>query len=530
MQGHPRCRVLIALLFGWTVAVAQEPPPPLELGIEEEVEVRLVLVDLLALDRDDRPVPDLTADELELSVDGRKIEIATFDRDCPALAAADPRDFGRTPHPGKIVLVFDYYHMTNVAETYERVLETLDTQPAGGAEHMVVSLGDVVRIETPFTTDLGEVRLALRRMRDDPALWAGNHGRLTEWPFFERVGMLFDLLERIAGRKTVVLFSGPFTPDGFFHDPAHKQLSAMSTIARTAIYAVDAGGLRTGPGHLGGPGELRRLASETGGRMTADTNDIGLAYARARRDLGCRYTLGFHDRRPRADDKRRLTLRVARSGVRIVYPEFYVLRSPATKRESLLATAAMTPQMFSSDSLSAELFLLGPLSKHRWRALLAVELRLDPDEIVEEGEEWLLKGLLRKPNGTLLRSFERTVPMPRGGGVVVTMFKSLSVAPGQYVVSALLADPEAGAPRAASLPVEVLEVPDGARQAPDALALVCVANAETAIDLRTLADEVSKGGLARLAGVQCATMDGRGGGNVGLGPPVDRDRSRGIRR
>ena len=515
------------LLCGGAGPGAQEDgsPPPLELGIEEEVEVQLVLVDFLAVDRKDRTVADLSAEELLLLVDGRDVEIASLDRDCPGGATEDPRagrldsppDPMPTAQPRKIVLVFDYYHMTNSAETFDQVFEMLDKWSTGDERHMVVSLGQVVRVETPFTTDLGEVRWALERMRNDPDLYAGNHSRLTEWPFFERIEVLFDLLERIHGRKTIVLFSGPFSADGFYHDPAYRKLSAMSTIARTAVYPVDTGGLRTliDPGNrpLGGPGKLRRLANDTGGRMTADTNELGLAYARAHRDLGCTYTLGFYDQGPRHDDRRRLTIRPSRDGVRIVYPEFYVVRSEEKKKKSLFHTASMTPHMFESDDLKTDLFLLGPQSGRRWKALLAVEARLTADEVAEDGEEWLLKGVVRKPNGTVVRSFKRRVPMTaagsgRDGASVVTLFEGMSIAPGRYIVSAVLADPEADTPRAATRPAEVAEVPRGtpfmvgpilghrtavgfeplltaeAEQGEplDSLTLVCVAGVERGVD------------------------------------------------
>ena len=38
---------------------------------------------------------------------------------------------------------------------------------------------------------------------------------------------------------------------------------------------------------------LVRLANDTGGRLTRSTNDLTLGYARAQRDLACRYTVGF---------------------------------------------------------------------------------------------------------------------------------------------------------------------------------------------------------------------------------------------
>jgi len=557
----------VLLLSGGVGSGAQEnvSPSPLELGIEEEVEVQLVLVDFLAVDRKDRTVSDLSVEELYLLVDGRDVEIASLDLDCPGGAVEEPHaarldsppETAPTKEPRKIVLVFDYYHMANSAETFDQVFEMLDQWPNGDEQHMVVSLGQVVRVESPFTTDLGEVRWALERMRNDPDLYAGNHSRLTEWPFFERVEVLFDLLERIPGRKTIVLFSGPFPSDGFFHDPAYRKLSAMSTIARTAIYPVDTGGLRTliDPGNrpLGGPIELRRLANETGGRMTADTNALGLAYARAHRDLGCTYTLGFYDQGPRHDDRRRLTIRPSRDGVRIVYPEFYVVRSEETKKESLFHTASMTPHMFESDDIKTDLLLLGPRSGRRWNALLAVEARLAADEVAEDGEEWLLKGMVRKPNGTVVRSFKRRVPMPAAepgqeSASVVTLFERMTVAPGRYVVSAVLADPEADAPRAATRPAEVAEVPRGALfmvgpilghrreggesargeaidfeplltaeaeqgQPLESLTMICVAGADAPVDVRTIAREVTTwdGDTAQSFDPESALLTGEGG-------------------
>jgi hypothetical protein len=46
----------------------------------------------------------------------------------------------------------------------------------------------------------------------------------------------------------------------------------------------------------GGPPGLHRLAVDTGGRITKNTNDLSLGIARAERDLACRYTIGVYDR------------------------------------------------------------------------------------------------------------------------------------------------------------------------------------------------------------------------------------------
>jgi VWFA-related protein len=479
---HRALPVLCVVLAACAGALAQDDPresPPLDVGLEEQVEVQLVLVDFLVLDRQERTVPGLTIDDFVLVASGRETAIHSLDVDCPVGAADEPLPgtasatlaAAPTARPRRMVLVFDYYHMTNVAETFDRVHAMLDKWPVGGEEHMVVSLGDTVRIESPFTTDRDDLRWALRRMRNDPDLYAGNYGRLTERRFFDRVEVLFDLLERWDGRKTIVLFSGPFMADGFFRDPEFKRLSALSTATRTAVYPVDTGGIRTlldpNVQPFGGPPMLRRLANETGGRMTTNTNEIGLAYAKAHRDLGCTYTLGFYDPRAQTDRRRRLTIHVKdRRRLRVVYPEFYVVRSQEQKRKSLSRTAAMTPQMFESEKMNTDLFVLAPRSPSRWRALVAVEVRLGPDVFIGEDERWELKGLMRKPNGTIVRSFKKDVPMPptdptTGETPVVTLFHEIAARPGRYIVSAVLSDPEADTPIAATRPAVIAEIPRG---------------------------------------------------------------------
>lgn len=472
--------IVIAALGAASPAPAQEQPSePLDVGLEEEVDVRLVLVDFIVLDRKDRTVPDLTIDDFVVVADHRQMRLASLDLDCPIGAARDAlpgkkhaptQPIPPMKQPRQLVLVFDYYHMESAGLALDGALGALDKWASDGDEHMVLSLGQVARVETPFTADLDEVRWAIKRMRNDPDLYAGNYSRLTETRYYDRIRMLFDVMTMIPGRKMMVLFSGPFMPDGFSHDPAYKELSALATVARTSIYAVDTGGLRvlTDPrnSRLGGPPKLRRLAVDTGGRMTADTNEIGVAYAKAQRDLSCTYTLGFYDDRPRLDRERRITIRVKdRDNVRVVYPEFYKIRSPEEKQKSLFRTAAMLPQMFESNEMTSDLFVIGPHSGSRWNAVVAIRLDLDDARAIEPGEEWLLKGVVRRTNGTVMHSFKRRVPMPptRPGeqAPAVNVFHTLRMRAGRYIVSAVLKAPEGQPPLASSRPVELARIPRG---------------------------------------------------------------------
>lgn len=427
---------------------------PVATGLEERVEVQFVLLDAVVIDRRGRTRPDLEKADFELFVDGDEVEIASVDLHCPGGASRDVKADWRPgrparpeprepPGPGRrLVLVFDYFHM-NAAHSFEAALAALDRFGAGGDEHMIVSLGSSLRVELPFTRDVERVRETLEHMSRDPALFAANHAHLTEWRFFDRVERLFDVLEPLAGRKILVLFSGVNAPDGFYHDRAFEGLAARSAIARTAVYPVDTGGLGFGP--LGGPEQLRRLAVETGGRMTADTNDLTLGYGRARRDLACSYTLGFEDRAPKLDRPRRVSVYARRkqSGLRVLHPAFYAVRSREQKRESLARTAALAPESFDDTGLDADLTPLEPQAGGRkWRTRLLVEVAPGAIAAATPETPWTLRAFVRKRNGTALHSYEWEIPgaatarQTDDGAVAVE--ELLAARPGGYRVSAVL--------------------------------------------------------------------------------------------
>jgi hypothetical protein len=135
---------LAAVLFLCTSTAAQETEEqPIDLGIQEEVDVNFVVVDFMVLDRNDRQVGDLTIEDFKLKVGGKKTPIASLDRNCRrADETAPPGDetggssdesgaLSLPPgaDPSRIVLVFDYDHMLPTAEVFDRALEMLDRHP-----------------------------------------------------------------------------------------------------------------------------------------------------------------------------------------------------------------------------------------------------------------------------------------------------------------------------------------------------------------------------------------------------------------
>jgi len=77
------------------------PPTPIPSGLVENVEVKLVILDVQVLDRRGRPVPGLGRDDFDVWIDGgRPVPVATFDAACSD-AAEKP----------VVVLAFDYQHL-----------------------------------------------------------------------------------------------------------------------------------------------------------------------------------------------------------------------------------------------------------------------------------------------------------------------------------------------------------------------------------------------------------------------------------
>jgi len=479
--------IVTALITIFVVAAAspaaqspdeEEAPGPIDVGQVEEVEVRLVLLDVLALDRRDRTVPGLSLDQFELQVDSKRVEIASLDVNCPLGVAKDPRagQSVETPEPPpgatplRIIHAFDYFHMGDfVPWTIESVQEAISRLSTGSEEHMIVTIGSGLRIQLPFTSDLERIDATLQRMFEDPRLYAGFYGRLTERPFYRRLVSLIDFLELVEGAKIVVLYSGPFYPDGFNHDPEFKEISAMAAKARVALYPVDSGGMRTPRGFrygdLGGPKELARLAVETGGRVTYHTNDLGLALARAQRDYGCRYTLGFYDSEPKLDQVRRVSIAVDQGGVRAIYPIHYVLRSETNQLDSQSRTAGMVPEMYGNGGMAATALALKPRSPGRWEVLIAVDLP-DLASTQEEGSPWKVVGRVMTPSGSVVRRFEREFSPAEPRGVADadrsrTIVESLTLKPGSYRTSIVLSREGMSMPWATHADIELTAVPEG---------------------------------------------------------------------
>lgn len=483
--------------------VAQEEPP-LPSDLVERERTRLVLLDVVVLDSKDRTVPGLTIDDFELVVDRKPVRPDTLDVACEE-SLADARNVPWNERresppaiPGtkrRIVLVFDYLHLPQEpigtrAETLDHAMHMLETAELADDEIMVVALTGRVRIEQAFTTDREEIWASLRRMQRDITLWAPAfpHRHVNDPAWVRAMTTLFDVLGTYQGTKAVVLFAA-VDPNPWLE--GYWNVLAAAGEARCRIYGVDArglvparrdiavsptarrttrlGSLVTAPAPRTCDLELLRLASvETGGRMTWNTNDLSMGYARAQRDLTCVYSVGLYDDGEK-DVQHEVAVRVRRRGLRAVHPSRYTLQSAEEQKASLLRAAWNAPHLFQTGIVRAHVFPLQPSSKRMWKAMLAVSFPVRLPDTVDQAavREFGVVLVRQLPRGAerVEDSFSRRVTLrphagESGSNRTVTFLRQVQIEPGQYSVTVVVSDPDQALPETIEVEFDVPEIPD----------------------------------------------------------------------
>jgi len=208
-----------------------------------------------------------------------------------------------------------------------------------------------------------------------------------------------------------------------------------------------------------------RLADLTGGRATYQTNDFTIAYARAQRDLGCRYTLGFYDKRPAYDRWHQVRIDMRRSGLRAIHQSAYEFLSPEEKSRSVVQAAFLAPTMFEGSIVRAKIFPVRPLTDESWQGLLAIEFPVPLDPLSTSPTEREFGAVLRK--GTdVVHSFSRKITIKaRGAGApttrTVSFLEPVTVRPGDHEVTVVMSEPGGKTLNTARVAARIPKVPLG---------------------------------------------------------------------
>jgi VWFA-related protein len=331
--------------------VASQERPPLEFGID----VRMIRLDVSAVDGRGRPVAGLGAGDFEVFEDGRPVPIALFEAVHEDGSAAVPTEGGglvvTPPGPGarrRILLLVDTAGMSPAQ--LRRAREGVARFIAESARE-----GDWMRLVNLATGEAwdGEIpheRLALasaaRRLLPTGSPWAGPEapagivqvsegraGRATESTtsgrflsmFAQTAGLLGTLeallveLDAVEGRKALVLVSPGF-PQVLDLQVRLQKVASLARLAATTVYFVDATGMDGLVPEPGGrllpafevawnrSGGAMDLAEATGGFTARFSNTLLPALDRIGGEMRSYYILGYVP--PRPDDGRFRSVRV----------------------------------------------------------------------------------------------------------------------------------------------------------------------------------------------------------------------------
>jgi VWFA-related protein len=471
MRRFSRLAVIAVVLCTWVAwgASAQELQP-LDVDEQEEVEVNLVIVDALVMDKQGQTVPGLTRDVFLLSVQGQAREIDTFDVICPDGARPDPKDISLKEQrervaaepERRIVLAFDYYHLSRPNRTaalrWGQVIASRDMAPGDGI--MIAALADGLRIEQRFSGSPKKAVHTLNRMEHDVTLYGRDFGIITPRSFLDNLSTLADVLAQYPGPKVILLFS-EWVERSDDWDLFFLETAEHAAAARAAIYPVWAPGLQAGD-PAGGSPSLARLATESGGRFTQRTNDLSLGYARAQRDLNCRYAIGYYADADAARKARTVSVRLKEGGHEIRSPERIRLWTDKERRASQLRAAFADPGPNEDPLVRAVAFPFRPMSNKSWEALLAVSF---PLHIGEQGASRDIGASLDAAHLNIERKTGVVdFPAPKNGkpGLrPVTLYAMRKVKPGPHTLTIAINEPGTDKIQTTRVEFAIPEVPQG---------------------------------------------------------------------
>jgi VWFA-related protein len=323
-------------------------------------DVRMIRLDVSAVDSAGRPVAGLQAADFVVREDGRPVEITFFEAISAAAAAAagDAQGGAARGLQRRLLLLVDAARMSpgqlmRARQSTARFISE-GTAPGDWVRLLNLSTGrfrdgripeDRARLQSaaremqrgadPWRTEDGEVEALVERVESEPGVTpteAETTGRFLS-AFAQASGLLGNLeallvqLQGLSGRKAMVLISPGF-PQLRNLDRELERVSTLARQAATAVYFVDAAGL---DGLIPEPGRKWRgvfemaweraggaqdLAEATGGFTSRFSNSLLPALSRVAAEMHTYYVIGYVPSRPDDGRFRSVDVKVGVPGVR----------------------------------------------------------------------------------------------------------------------------------------------------------------------------------------------------------------------
>jgi VWFA-related protein len=438
---------LCGFVFGSAAAVGQQP--------DEQVKVRLMLIDVLVADEAGHPVRGLTQKDFQMTVRRTVKPIDTLDEICAAEGKKIP---GLAP---RTVLLFDYYRLKwpDRKKVVELAAEMLRQHKRPDEQVMIAALTDTLRVEQRFTADLEPLLDTLERMEYDATLATHKFDHLSGKQYFGNMATLFDVLAAYDGSKAVIMYSATITAPGAT-DALFRDLTTRAAIGRSVVYPAGLRGLKTGTPRSGDR-VLDRLASDTGGQAGKHVTDATNLYGEIKREMDCRYSLGFYLDAGREQAPEDIVVSVAKPSVTVRYPAQVRLWSAEETRASRQRAAFADPEQFDHPLVRTVAYPAGPDSTSSWSTLVAVHA---PLPIGPEGETLDISAELYRDEEKIADFFRRMDFEPPASGADVqpfTLFGEASVKKGAHVLKVVLSKPDEKQVVSSTTHFEIPEVPWG---------------------------------------------------------------------
>jgi hypothetical protein len=279
---------------------------------------------------------------------------------------------------------------------------------------------------------------------------------VTDRAFFDNLSTLMDVLGEYDGPKAVVMFSSWMATsadwDTWFWDVAQR-----ATLARAVIYPTWTPGLQAG-GPTGGSPSLARLANESGGYFSPYTSDLTWSYARAQRDMACRYSVGFYIDPARAKSTRNVRVRVTRRGVEVRSPEVFKIWSAEEQRQNRMRAAFADPGQFEDPLMRVSVYPVRPRSAKEWEVFTAVNFPLPAGSEVTSVD--VAATIAKATTKTVIRKFRKSIEVDAGDrDRTVTLYGLSGLKPGSYILQIVMGRPGSDDVQTATAHFAAPEVP-----------------------------------------------------------------------
>ncbi|MBP1611191.1 MAG: hypothetical protein H6Q04_3426, partial [Acidobacteria bacterium] len=423
-----------------------------EEGFKLRVDVEMVTIEAIALDKDGKPARNLKSEDFQLYEDGKKQDILSLD-EVNAESTSSPLGIspigGRSLNRGKTVfLIFD-----DSAILPQNIKISRDTAERFVREHMrpqdlfAVAQYDLsMKIVQNFTSDREEVLAAIRQ----PAGAAAGDAMYFE-NLLRALDQIFKAIAQIKGQKTILIYSQSGFGPSYMTPTLGNTYAAALTAARKAnsvVYTVSPQNLGEGGGSMGAPAmlgqmpsggfmggsggglgaissmnsmvTLRSLATESGGFSIYDTNNFDAELDKFGQQIGNYYVLGFQSNNPKHDGAfRKIQIKTNAKGVTLKYRPGYQDRRPidvlaSSKQEKTLLSALAMPGTPTQLPLffRPAYFYDSPQSA---RVLIAAKLQTETIALKRKGRQLEadlnIMGVAYSDDGAVAARFSETLPI-----------------------------------------------------------------------------------------------------------------------